>query len=562
MGKGDIRRLQTLPRRGDFPGFELYIGSFEDSLLSQVDSLAEHVRIHAIHNPVKVLVNGKYELFNLVGPGSIGEVSRRDFIKTIELAQKLKAIVVVHGARYDPLLKSRSQALEELASFISSCRREGVDFVFENDALWFNTSFPEEVLVVHSKDFEELSRLLGSRVKIAFDFEHFHLTYYFMKFFDRNDKKLNWYTQKEEGRELFERDYRLFITKFHKELEEDFYNSMRDFVRSFSQEIEHVHIKGSDCCSFFFDAKRVLPLEGEMLPIGFQDGDVCDRFNYLKIKEVLGFLDRSKDIGIVLELGIRPEKYDFYSQMKHSKRKLDQLLIHSNKKTISSNEGDLTKGNVVVQERVVVIGAHLDDEVLGVGGTILHHKEKGDYVGVCIVTSPYTPEWDEAYISRKEAQAKEVDEILRIDERHYLHFPTTKLNTIPFFDLYTKLKKTLLDFAPTTVYTHFPHDAQIDHCIIGKALISICCNLGYNLRFFETLSSTEWAEKPFNPNFYVNISDHVENKVLAFSKYTTEVRDHPHPRSLQSLRILAIKRGTECQREHAEAFMSFFEVID
>ena len=52
-------------------------------------------------------------------------------------------------------------------------------------------------------------------------------------------------------------------------------------------------------------------------------------------------------------------------------------------------------------KKVLVIAAHLDDEILGCGGTLLNHKEQGDQIDVCIATSPHESAWTKEYVEKK-----------------------------------------------------------------------------------------------------------------------------------------------------------------
>jgi len=76
---------------------------------------------------------------------------------------------------------------------------------------------------------------------------------------------------------------------------------------------------------------------------------------------------------------------------------------------------------------------------------------------------------------------------------------------------------------------------------------------------FETPSSTEWGSPTlaasFQPNVYVDIGEFLEKKIRAFSCYSAEVRQHPHPRSLEALADRARYWGSVVNRSAAEAFV-------
>jgi len=205
---------------------------------------------------------------------------------------------------------------------------------------------------------------------------------------------------------------------------------------------------------------------------------------------------------------------------------------------------------------VLVMAAHPDDEVLGVGATIRKHVEAGDEVDVCIVTKAYEPDWSKIYISGKVAEQKKVDRAMGIYKRYNLGFPTVKLNTIPTGALNKKVMEIMDSSTPRIVYTHFEHDVNYDHTLVYRAvMVATRPPKRIEVRCFETLSETEWNDKPFLPNFWVeNSLEQIEKKVEAFQVYASEVKDYPHPRSPDGIKILAMKRGSEVCVPYAEAF--------
>jgi len=169
--------------------------------------------------------------------------------------------------------------------------------------------------------------------------------------------------------------------------------------------------------------------------------------------------------------------------------------------------------------RVLVIGAHPDDEILGVGGTICKHVKNGDDVSVCIVTKAIEPRWSKEYMERKLIEQNEVDTLIGIKQRFNLDLPTTKLNTIPYAELNIKISEIIEEIKPMIVYTHFEGDLNLDHSVVfNSALIATRPPNLIKLVSFETLSSTENSIKCFKPNFYVGITDFIDLKVEAFKK--------------------------------------------
>jgi LmbE family N-acetylglucosaminyl deacetylase len=67
--------------------------------------------------------------------------------------------------------------------------------------------------------------------------------------------------------------------------------------------------------------------------------------------------------------------------------------------------------------------------------------------------------------------------------------------------------------------------------------------------------------KPFQPNFFVNISEYLEKKIEILNTYESEVGTFPFPRSEKSVRALASYRGATAGVEAAEAFMLLKEVF-
>jgi LmbE family N-acetylglucosaminyl deacetylase len=99
-------------------------------------------------------------------------------------------------------------------------------------------------------------------------------------------------------------------------------------------------------------------------------------------------------------------------------------------------------------------------------------------------------------------------------------------------------------------------DLNIDHVFAYKLALICFRPIKYRTRFvtMEILSSSEWADQPFHPNYYVDISKTFDLKIKALSKYSKQILPFPHPRSPEAVRIKSQQRGLEAGYHYAEAF--------
>lgn len=215
--------------------------------------------------------------------------------------------------------------------------------------------------------------------------------------------------------------------------------------------------------------------------------------------------------------------------------------------------------------KILVVAAHMDDEIIGIGGTILKHIRADDQVNVCYMTDSSTFQYpgNKSKLNRKYEQARRIQEKLGIANLFFLNFPDMKLDTIPIGVMSSKLSEIINKIDPGIVYTNSDSDLNKDHRITNEATLvatrPTCSNVS-KIYAYEVLSSTEWGIKTFEPNVYVDITDTLEEKLNAVSQYEDEVREFPHPRSLEGMRYLARARGMTVCHEYAEALKLIREV--
>ena len=220
--------------------------------------------------------------------------------------------------------------------------------------------------------------------------------------------------------------------------------------------------------------------------------------------------------------------------------------------------------------KVLVLAPHPDDEVLGCGGTIAKHAREGAEVYLCVVTKAYPPEWPEDEIKARKEEVLRVNGILGITKTLFLDFPTVKLDTVPQKDLSESIARIIDEVKPDVLYIPHRGDVNPDHRLVFDAAMSaVRPNPGRTIRkvlAYETLSETERTapvvENAFLPNLYVDITETLEAKLKAMSEYKLELKEFPHPRSLEAISALARLRGASICVRAAEAFMTVREIWD
>lgn len=213
--------------------------------------------------------------------------------------------------------------------------------------------------------------------------------------------------------------------------------------------------------------------------------------------------------------------------------------------------------------RVLVLAAHPDDEVLGMGGTIAVHTDRGDQVRVVVVTDGSSTQYpgDGDIRARKEEEAQRAAAELGVRDYVHLDLPDMRLDTVPHVDVNRVVEEHVGDLRPELVYTPHP-DVNRDHRVLFDSVaVATRPTPGQPVRrvlTYAPTSSTEWTPAGVNwfvPTWFVDISTTIERKVVAFAHYETERRVFPHPRSERAIRSAAEFYGASCGCTHAEPFV-------
>ena len=216
--------------------------------------------------------------------------------------------------------------------------------------------------------------------------------------------------------------------------------------------------------------------------------------------------------------------------------------------------------------RVLVFAPHNDDEVLGVGGTIAKYAREGHEVFVCEVTS-----WldnKKAMLEVKE-EAIQAHEILGIKDTFFLEFPVVYLKETPTHIKNSKFREIVEDIKPNIAFIPHIGDMHVDHgetALAAMVALRPFENPQLNAIYtYETLSETEWnipnSINSFIPNVWSDISKTFALKIDAMRCFQSQLRDFPHPRSIEAIEALAKLRGSTIGAYYAESFMCVREKL-
>ena len=220
---------------------------------------------------------------------------------------------------------------------------------------------------------------------------------------------------------------------------------------------------------------------------------------------------------------------------------------------------------------VLVVVAHPDDEVLGMGGTMARHGAQGDQVSVLFLGSGVGAREgsDAEEVKRRQGAAQNAAKLLGAKIVSIHDFPDNEFDSVSLFQLVKAVEDAKAKVQPDLVYTHHGGDLNIDHRLSCQAVLTAfrpqpgeACR---EIRSFEVNSATEWSAPgvtpAFMPNTYVDITPYLPQLESACQAYHEEMRPAPHTRSIEAVITAARKRGSEVGLSAAEAFMTLRRLI-
>ena len=141
--------------------------------------------------------------------------------------------------------------------------------------------------------------------------------------------------------------------------------------------------------------------------------------------------------------------------------------------------------------------AHPDDEVLGLGGTLIKHVNDGDKVFIIILSEGENAKTKFTQKNpHRKINAEECSNIIGSNLYKIFDYPDQELDTIPILEIIKNLEKILEKLRPDIAYVHHQGDLNKDHQIASQSALTALrpmnkFDLHTEIRSFETPSSTD-----------------------------------------------------------------------
>ena len=180
---------------------------------------------------------------------------------------------------------------------------------------------------------------------------------------------------------------------------------------------------------------------------------------------------------------------------------------------------------------ILAFGAHPDDVELSCGGTILKEIHNGKTVGIIDLTKGELGTRGNA--QTREIEASNAASILGVSFRNNLSFSDGFIVNDKAHQL--EVIKLIRHYQPEIVLCNAIDDRHIDHGVASK-LVSDACFLSGLIKIETKFLDSEAVQvpwrpksiyhyiqwKPLEPDFVVDISDHIDKKMESVMAYSTQ----------------------------------------
>jgi LmbE family N-acetylglucosaminyl deacetylase len=195
--------------------------------------------------------------------------------------------------------------------------------------------------------------------------------------------------------------------------------------------------------------------------------------------------------------------------------------------------------------KILALGAHPDDIEIFMYGLVSIYKKKGNQVFTMIATDGAKGGSQTDDLLIKQRAEETAAGLKNLSTPIFLNIPDSELGEDPVHQKI--IKENILNIMPDLIITHSQHDYHADHRSLSSLIISAVSHY-IPILYCDTLMGVN-----FQPNYYIDITDHFELKKEAVLKHISQ---YPQ-RFLDLFKLMNTYRAAQCNApkgKYAEAY--------
>jgi LmbE family N-acetylglucosaminyl deacetylase len=203
-------------------------------------------------------------------------------------------------------------------------------------------------------------------------------------------------------------------------------------------------------------------------------------------------------------------------------------------------------------KKILAVGAHFDDVELAAAGTLNYLSKKGAKVFKITLTDNVTKSKELKLNVKFDSSKKSSHNACKILGVKEIQNQMIKKCNFLYYDtvLMQYLEKIIIDNKIDTVFTHYKEDVNKDH-VACHEIATTAARHCQNIMTFQ--SNFYVVNKAFSPNFFVDISNNVDNKIKSLNCYDSEHnrKNSLFENTIDRNRVWGMSNGVK----YAEAFL-------
>jgi LmbE family N-acetylglucosaminyl deacetylase len=228
----------------------------------------------------------------------------------------------------------------------------------------------------------------------------------------------------------------------------------------------------------------------------------------------------------------------------------------------SQNGPSSSTSNPPSSQRILVFAPHPDDDIIGCGGSIAKHIQKGNQVAIVYLTSGNAGRLDyskEDLANIRESEAKEAAELLGVNHLYFLkqddgYLSASKENIV-------KVMEIIREFKPNVIYVTHAEEGHRDHRVANELVLLASGRAKGS--WFQEAKGQPWSVSTIlayevhppmrNTGYCEDITEFMDLKMQALQKHISQVEQIEYDQAVKGLNSY---RGilTDGKSKYAECF--------